>query len=70
MMSGRAAVIALIEMIGIDPGRGVDPHRIAPQNQPHQIPKMAAFFDKRAAGSGVEAVPVADLSRNGNGARE
>src|SRR6185312_8408497 len=58
---GRAARVALVEGVDALAARRVHRERALAGNEVHQVEIVAALLDQRAAGVGVEAVPVADL---------
>ena len=60
-MSGVRAAVALVEMVDALRARGEYAHGLLAQEHVHQVEVVAALFDQRPAGVGVEAVPVADL---------
>ena len=57
----RPAVIDLVTVIVVHAAGGKQADRIRLHDQAHQIEKMTAFFDQRAAGIFRETIPVSDL---------
>ena len=62
---GGALGVGFIPVVVVYPGRGVHTHRLALGQVAHQVKKVAALFNQRAAGVPVEAVPVAHFDQEG-----
>jgi len=62
---GSPAVVGFVGMADAGAGGSVQPSRIRAERPSRESPEMAAFPDRRAAGSSPEAVPVSDPLRKG-----
>ena len=62
---GHAVGMALVLVVVRRARRGVDAHRAAARQQPHEVEEVTALLHQRAPGVAVEAVPLPDLVEEG-----
>ena len=55
--------VGFIDVVVVLPARGKHPHRVAPDDEAHQIEKMATLFHQGAARVALEPVPVTYLGQ-------